>query len=102
PNLFRPEVVDDRTRSSPARFYRQIVAPWLERHPVLMDAEVLCSGRGLHVIPWFANPVEFSTDAERRRWSGIIKAVQAVLPTDPSAPGLTALSRPVGSTNGKN
>ena len=42
------------------------------------------------------------SDGERRRWAGVVRAVQAVLPTDPDAPGITALTRPVGSFNGKN
>ena len=36
------------------------------------------------------------------RWAAAVKIVQCVLPTDPDCPGITALTRPVGSVNGKN
>jgi hypothetical protein len=59
------------------------------------------SGRGLHVIFWFEEPVAFQTDGERQRWAGIVQVVQAILPIDPDQPGITALTRPVGSINSK-
>jgi hypothetical protein len=102
PRLFRSEVASDEVRSSPAKFYEQVVAPRLARHPALEGAEVIDSGRGLHVIPRFESPVEFVTDTDRRRWHAIIRVVQRALPTDPCAPGITALTRPVGSVNAKN
>jgi len=74
----------------------------LQRHPVLAKAEVRNSGRGLHVILRFGDPVEFNTDGERDRWSGIVQVVQGALPIDPDAPGITATTRAVGSINGKN
>jgi hypothetical protein len=77
------------------------VAPWLTRDPALAGAEVRDSGRGLHVLIRFEEPVTFKSAADRDRWSGICEAVQAVLPIDPDQPGLTAVTRPLGSINGK-
>jgi hypothetical protein len=102
PGLFRRDVVPAGLRDDPGRFYKQVVRPWLRRHAVLHDAEVRLSGQGLHVVLRFAEAVECTGDAERRRWAGIVKAVQAVLPTDPDAPGLTATTRARGSINSKN
>jgi hypothetical protein len=102
PGLFRPEVIPDAVRSSPAKFFERAVAPWLDRDPALQGAEVIVSGRGLHLITRFAEPILIGTDAERMRWDAIVRMVQAALPTDPCAPGITALTRPVGSINGKN
>jgi hypothetical protein len=102
PSILRPELASGALMLDPEALFGQVVRPWLERHPALKDAEVVCSGRGLHVIPWLDRPVEFTTDGERRKWAGIVRAVQAVLPTDPDAPGITALTRPVGSVNAKN
>jgi hypothetical protein len=82
-------------------FYERVLRPMLDRHPVLAAAEVRNSGRGLHVIPWFADPVVIDSDGERRRWEGAIKVLQAALPVDPDQPGLTALTRPIGSINSK-
>jgi len=87
---------------APVDFYHRYVQDWLSRSPVLNKAEVRCSGQGLHVILRFDKPVEFRTDGDRDRWDGIVKVVQAALPVDPDAPSITATTRPVGSTNGKN
>lgn len=87
---------------NPQDFYYGIVQHWLSRHPVLNKAEVRCSGLGLHAILRFDTPVVFQTDGERNHWDGIVKVVQAVLPVDPDAPAITATTRPIGSTNGKN
>jgi hypothetical protein len=102
PNLFRKTVVSSRIRANPRLFYKKRLRAWLSRHAALRDAEVRISGRGLHVIIWLEKPVEFASDAERQRWSGIVRAVQAVLPVDPDMPGITALTRPCGSINSKN
>jgi hypothetical protein len=101
PHQFRDSIASPALKADPSAFYEQVVRPWLSRHPVLSDAEVLLSGRGLHVIPWFGEPVEITSDAERQRWSGVVRAVQAVLPTDPDAPGITATTRARGSVNSK-
>jgi hypothetical protein len=87
---------------TPKDLYRQTVKAWLDRDEVLKHAEVRVSGRGLHALLWFESPVEINTDAERRRWGGIVKALQCALPVDPDQPGITATTRPVGSTNSKN
>ena len=60
------------------------------------------TGTGLHGILWFADPVEFTTDGDRERWTGIVQVVQAALPIDPDQPGITATTRALGSTNSKN
>ena len=44
----------------------------------------------------------FATDGQRRRWDGIVRAVQAMLPVDPHQPGITGLTRALGSTNSKH
>lgn len=92
-----PEVPTD-----PKEFYIVVAEPWISRHDVLRKAEIRSSGRGLHAILWFDAPVILETEGEQDRWAGIIQAVQAALPTDPDAPGITALTRPIGSLNGKN
>jgi hypothetical protein len=102
PGQFRDVIVPPSMKEDPAAFYDQIVRPWLQRQPILADARVIVSGRGLHVVPMFDEAVELTTDGERRRWSGIVRTVQAVLPTDPAAPGITATTRAIGSKNGKN
>jgi hypothetical protein len=102
PSLFRSRAVPAKYIDDPQKFYKRVVRPWLQRHAALRDAEVRLSGRGLHVLIWFTEPVEFTTDAERKRWAGIVKAVQAILPTDPDGPGITALTRAWGTINSKN
>jgi hypothetical protein len=102
PHLFREDAVPRSARSDPRQFYAQVARPWLKRQPALSNAEVVLSGQGLHLIIWFTEPVEFTTGAEREKWSGIVKAVQAVLPSDPDAPGITATTRAHGSVNSKN
>jgi hypothetical protein len=82
-------------------FYEHCVRRWLN-HPVLGQLEVRASGTGLHAILWLDPPVEFGDEAERIRWCSIVKVVQAVLPTDPMAPGITATTRALGSVNTKN
>jgi hypothetical protein len=74
----------------------------LDRHPVLRFAEVRSSGTGLHLVTRLNPPVELRTAGEQRYWDAIVRAVQASLPSDPNAPGITALTRPVGSINSKN
>ena len=85
-----------------AEFYREIVKPMLDRHPVLKKAEVRMTGRGLHVILRFAKPVEFTKPGEQEEWAGIVEVVQTALPIDPGQPGITATTRAVGSVNSKN
>jgi hypothetical protein len=85
----------------PAEFLRRNRAV-LDRHPLVRDAEVRSSGTGLHLLLWFKPPVELKTAGDQRRWDGLIRVIQATLPSDPNAPGIAALTRPVGSINSRN
>jgi hypothetical protein len=51
---------------------------------------------------WIDPAIEIASESDRERWDGIIKTVQASLPIDPDQPSINALTRPVGSINGKN
>lgn len=102
PKRFRKRLVPAEVRASRVKFYKRVIRGMLARHAVLNKAEVRSSGRGLHAILWFNEPVEFTTDADRQRWAAIVKVVQKLLPTDPDCPGITALTRPIGSVNSKN
>lgn len=102
PKLFRKSSAIPQIPDNPEEFYRLVLLLWLSRHPVLTKAEVRCSGTGIHVILWFADPPEFNSDEERRRWEGIVLIVQRVLPADSDQPGITAVTRPIGSINSKN
>ncbi len=82
-------------------FYERCLRPWLSNHPVLEHLEVRASGTGLHAILWLDPPVTFYDDAARKQWCSIVKIVQAILPTDPMAPGITATTRAIGSLNTK-
>jgi hypothetical protein len=73
----------------------------LQRHPVLRFAEVRDTGRWLHAITRFAEPVELHSAADQQRWTGIHRILKASVPSDPAAPALIALTRPIGSTNSK-
>jgi hypothetical protein len=85
----------------PRGFFDGVVAA-LDRHPLLRSAEVRSSGGGLHVVLRFDPPVELASAADQKRWSTLVRAVQASVPADPRAPGITALTRPIGSVNSKN
>ena len=87
--------------ADPRRFYENI-RPVLERHPLARRGEVRSSGGGLHVIVPFGPPVELVTAADQQKWATMIRPAQYSLPADPNAPGITALTRPVGSVNSKN
>jgi hypothetical protein len=101
PGLLRPENPLFTPADDPREFLTR-VGPALDRHELLRDAEVRSSGRGLHALLWFSPPVELASAADQQRWSVLVRAVQCSLPSDPNAPGITALTRPVGSVNGKN
>jgi hypothetical protein len=94
-NLLFPPDTDTR------RFH-QAIRPVLDRHPLARDAEVRSSGTGLHLIFRLDPPVELKTAADQKRWAVIVRAVIGSLPSDPNAPGITALTRPIGSINSKN
>lgn len=101
PDLYDPKMLPPGVTESPQKLFEGFVGPMLARHPVYAKAEVRDSGRGLHAILWFDPPVVFETEAERERWSAIVKIVQKALPTDPACEGITRMTRPVGSTNKK-
>jgi hypothetical protein len=102
PALFRPEAVPAKTQKDPEKFYKMVVRPMLARHPVLNKAEVRNTGLGVHAVLNFQEPVVFKTEADRKRWAAVVRVIQKLLPTDPHCPGITALTRALGSTNSKN
>lgn len=102
PKMFREEIDDRPVPKDPEQFFVEVIAPMLKRNSVLSKAEVRDSGSGLHVIVWFDEPVQIETAGDRERWAGIIRAVQCLLPSDPDAPGINGMTRPLGSVNGKN
>jgi hypothetical protein len=63
---------------------------------------VRATGTGLHLLLFLHPAVELYTAGERQYWSEVVRAVQCTLPVDPDCPGITALTRPVGSSNSKN
>jgi hypothetical protein len=81
-------------------FYRGI-ARVLDEHPVLRHAEIRDTGRWLHAVVRFKEPVELKSAKDQRRWTALHKLLMGSVPADPSAPALIALTRPVGSVNGK-
>jgi hypothetical protein len=90
---FEPDAV-------PEKFHKNI-RPVLNRHPLLQHAEVRNSGRGLHIIQWLDPAIVLDTAARQQRWAAVVKAVQSSLPIDPGMPGITAVTRPVGSVNSR-
>ena len=92
--LFEPDADPDT--------FHQGIRPVLDRHPLAAHGEVRVSGTGLHLLIWLDPPVELRTGEDQERWAKMVKAVQRTLPVDPDMPGITALTRPVGSTNSKN
>jgi hypothetical protein len=85
----------------PVQFHANI-KPVLQRHPLARDAEIRLSGTGLHGIIWLDPPVELTSAAEQNKWANVVRMVRCSLPVDPNAPGITALTRAVGSINSKN
>jgi hypothetical protein len=77
------------------------ITPVLTRHRILRHAEIRFTGRWLHAITWISPPVEVHTAAEQARWTGIHQVLKASVPSDPAAPALNGMTRPVGSTNSK-
>jgi hypothetical protein len=86
---------------APDTFF-EAVRPALDRHPLCRHAEARVSGTGLHVLVPLEPPAELRSPADQKRWAALVRAVQASLPSDHQAPGITALTRPVGSVNSKN
>jgi hypothetical protein len=101
--LLRPAIVDEHLQSGgPEAVYQNVISPWLERSPILRQAEVRLSGGGYHIIVRLSPAVQFADENERDRWGRYVRLLQCLLPSDPDCPGITALTRPVGSVNGKN
>lgn len=84
------------------RAFHEAIRPVLDRHPLARSAEVRASGTGLHLLLWLDPAVELDDAGGQRRWAAVVRVLQRTLPVDPDMPGITAVTRPVGSTNGKN
>ena len=82
------------------RFYAGIM-PVLERHPIMRYAEIRNTGRWLHALVWFRDPIELRSAADQKRWIGLHQVLIASVPSDAAAPALIGLTRPVGSVNSK-
>ena len=100
--LINPNGPFQKRNLSPKAYYEKYVSPWLSHHSVLSKAEVRCTGGGYHVLLNLDTPIRLATDEQRKRWQGIVQVIQMVLPIDPQQPGINAMTRPVGSINGKN
>ena len=85
PKILRPGNKIFTPADTPEEFYRSI-KPILARHLIL----------------WLSPAVELRTAAEQLRWGTIVKSVQRTLPIDTDMPGITAVTRSVGSVNSKN
>jgi len=101
PGLLRPDNLLFPPSAEPAEFHEKI-KPALARHPLASQAEVRASGSGLHLIVQIDPPVELNSNGDQKFWDAIVKAVQRTLPADLNAPGITALTRAIGSINSKN
>ena len=101
PKRYVPDNLLFPPSDDPRQFFANI-EPVLNMHPLLRHAEIRSSGTGLHPILWFSPPVELKSWADQQRWAMLTHAVQRSLFSDPNAPGITALTRPIGSINSKN
>ena len=101
PHLIRADSALFTPSEDSTTFLAQI-GPVLDRHPLLQYAEVRASGNGLHLLVLIDPPVDLRTHGEQLYWDAMVKIVRGTLPADPRAPGITALTRAVGSVNGKN
>ena len=102
PDILQENPLMPRVSDSPKTLFEDTIGPILQRHPVLAKCEVRDSGRGLHAILNFTEPIRFDDERERLRWAAVVQVVQAALPVDPDQPGITATTRALGSINGKN
>lgn len=102
PQYLRPSLYAGESGTAGERLFEQPLKGWLDRHPLLKDAEVRFTGTGVHVLPRLDPPVTFDGTNDRDRWAAVVRCVQGTLPSDPNAPGLNALTRPVGSVNSKS
>ena len=101
PGLYIPGNPFFPPADDPEAFFRNIESV-LDHHPLAGVAEVRMTGTGLHVIIPLDPPVELKDAGAQRRWDALVRTLQCTLPVDPNAPGITALTRPVGSVNSKN
>jgi hypothetical protein len=99
PDLFRADRLPEGATGNPVMMYEGFIGPVLGRHSLYRRAEVRDSGRGLHVLLWLDPHVTFEDESDRTRWAAIVRIVQRVLPSDPNAPSITSLTRPVASVN---
>lgn len=98
---FRIGGVIRREYESSETFYLKVLKKWIERDETLKSLQMRDSGNNIHGILMFREPVKILNDYDRERWSLIVRVVQAALPIDPGQPGITALTRPIGSVNSK-
>jgi hypothetical protein len=101
PKRLRPDNTLFSPGGDPRQFYENI-RPVLARHPLARHAQIRASGSGLHAIVLLDPAVELETAAAQKKWAAVVRAVQCSLPVDPNAPGITALTRPIGSINAKS
>jgi hypothetical protein len=101
PHLIRADSAMFTPSEDSTTFLAQI-GPVLDRHPLLRYAEVRASGNGLHLLVLIDPPVDLRTRGEQLYWDAMVKIIRGTVPADPQAPGITALTRAVGSVNGKN
>lgn len=102
PLILRSGALLGKVSRDPVKFYRRKLNAMLDRHELLRLAEVRNSGRGLHVLLWFAESVQLDTDRQREELSCIYDVLLPLLPSDPHQPRLTAITRKVGSVNSKS
>lgn len=86
----------------PRRLWLGHVQNGLAAVGLLEFAEARLSGTGLHILIWFAEAVPLTSARDRQVWDARIRVLQSLLLGDPHSPGITALTRPVGSINSKN
>lgn len=102
PSILRPGGLLGKIPHDPHRLYRRKIKPMLDRNELLNLAEVRCSGSGIHVLLWFAEPVQLDSDRRREELSCVYDLLLPLLPSDPHQPRLTAFTRKVGSINPKS
>ncbi|HUE74864.1 MAG TPA: hypothetical protein VMP01_28615 [Pirellulaceae bacterium] len=102
PKLLRSASILGKVPRDPHKFFRRILKPLLDRHPLLRRARVVCSGTGVHVLLMFDQPLELHSDADRDRAEAVIEMLLPLLPIDPDQPGIPATTRQIGSINSKN
>jgi len=102
PSVLRSGGLLGKIPHNPSELYQRVIGKLIDRSDVLRNAEVRNSGRGLHVILWFDEPVQCDSDQKRLELSCVYDVLIPLLPSDPHQPRLTALTRKVGSINSKS